>query len=119
MPDKPDYSNLESFLESDGTKAVTEGRLRDYLVGKAGEDEAFRKALVADPLGTVEAEAGVKMPVGIALHVHEEDQNSLHLVLPAPMQLDASQLQSVAGGWGPPYTSVDDPDIDNDSDDPY
>ena len=115
MSETANYSNLESYLGDSGGKAVTEAALREYLEGKAGQDEDFRKTLLADPLGTVEAEAGIKLPTGIKLHVHEENADSLHLVLPAPMELDASQLQSVAGGW-PHYTSVDDPDIDTNDD---
>ncbi len=117
MSEKPNYSTLEAYVGDAGGKAVTEATLRQYLAGKAGQDEDFRKTLLADPEGTVETEAGIKLPAGMKLIVHEEDADSLHLVLPAPIELDAGQLQGVAGGgWN--YTSVDDPDIDvNDDDD--
>ena len=50
----------------------TESEVRAYIMLKATEDEAFRARLLADPKGTVEAEAGVSFPADYTFHVHEE-----------------------------------------------
>ena len=96
------YGSFSEFHGADPTRTITEASVREFIAGKAGEDEAFRKALLADPLGTVEAEVGIKMPGGLSLVVHEDSNDELHLVLPAPMQLTASQLATVSGGWPTP-----------------
>ena len=95
------YGSFSQFQEANQEKAITEAGVRDFISGRAAEDEAFRKALVADALGTVETEIGVKMPDGLKLIVHEESNEELHLVLPAPLELTPQQLQHVSGGWPP------------------
>ena len=95
------YSSFSEFQEANKAKAVTEAAVRAFIGGKAARDEAFRKALLADALGTVEAEIGVRMPSGLKLVVHEESNEELHLVLPAPLELTPQQLQVVSGGWLP------------------
>ena len=98
------YGSFSQFQEANQEKAVTEAGVREFIRGKAAEDEGFRKALVADALGTVESEIGVKMPSRLKLVVHEESNEELHLVLPAPLELTPQQLQVVSGGW-PPTTN--------------
>ena len=115
------YSSFSEFQEANKAKAVTEAGVREYISGRAARDETFRKALVADAFGTVEAEIGVKMPSGLKLVVHEESNEELHLVLPAPMELTAQQLQTISGGWPPASsgTAVDDALYDADGGNDY
>ena len=95
------YSSFSRFQEASAARAFTEDGVREYISVKAAQDPVFRKALVADALGTVEAELGIKMPSGLKLIVHQEANDELHLVLPAPLELTPQQLQQVSGGWPP------------------
>ena len=116
------YSSFSEFQEANPEKAVTEAAVREFISGKAAQDEAFRKALIADALGTVEAEVGIKMPSGLKLVVHEETNEELHLVLPASLELTPQQLQAVSGGWppaAPGSVTTDDALYDNDGGQDY
>ena len=116
------YSSFSQFQEANGERAITEAGVREYVSGRAVRDESFRKALVADALGTIEAEIGIKMPSGLNLVVHEESNEELHLVLPAPLELTPAQLQAVSGGWppaSPGSTKRDDAIWDNDGGNDY
>ena len=113
------YSSFSQFQEANQDKAVTEAGVREFISGRAAQDEAFRKALVADAVGTVEAEIGVKMPGGLKLVVHEESNDELHLVLPAPLELSPRQLQQVSGGWPPVSSTTDDSIYDADGGNDY
>ena len=93
------YSSFSRFQEANDARAFTEAGVRDYISNKAAQDAAFRKALVADALGTVEAELGITMPSGLKLVVHQEANDELHLVLPAPLELTPQQLEQVSAGW--------------------
>ena len=78
----------------------TESEMRAYILMRATEDDAFRARLLADPKGTVEAEAGFTFPANYAFHVHEETATDAHIILPTTSQLSPADLQAVAGGWG-------------------
>lgn len=54
----------------------------DELVSKAMKNDDFRKALMADPKGTLEKEWGVSLPADLNITVHQETKNHLHVVLP-------------------------------------
>ena len=114
------YLSFSDFQEAQADKAVTEAAVRQYIGGRAAADADFRRALVADPRGTVEAEIGIQMPGGLELKVHEETNDELHLVLPASMKLTPNELARVSGGW--PGTggggNDDDTPIDFDPNDP-
>jgi hypothetical protein len=80
------------------------------LIERASKDEAFRRALVADPRGTIERELGVRVPEGVGLTVVEETPTARYLVLPpAPSRgggtLADAELEAVAGGDDPPSCS--------------
>jgi hypothetical protein len=51
---------------------------------RALRDEEFRQALVRDPEATLAREYGVKIPEGVRVQVHEETENLIHLIVPAP-----------------------------------
>ena len=103
---------------------MTETKVREYLIGKALQDDDFRQSLIADPNGTVVAEVGRTLPDRMKLHVHQETQDDLHLVLPAPTELTAGDMAAVAGGsWVNDDNDMDDthlfdndPGVDDDTD---
>ena len=114
------YTSFSEFQEAQADKGVTEAAVRQYIAGRAAADADFRKALVADPRGTVEAEIGIQMPSGLELKIHEETNSELHLVLPAPLELTPHELAGVSGGWpgGGGSANDDDTAIDFDDNDP-
>jgi hypothetical protein len=77
--------------------------LEARLIEQASKDETFRRALVADPRGTLERELGVKVPEGFRLTVLEETPTRRYLVLPPAAtgregELSDAELEAVAGG---------------------
>jgi hypothetical protein len=80
----------------------TRHELEAGLIERAAKDEAFRRALVADPRGTLERELGVRMPDGVGLTVIEETPTNRYLVLPAGPaatgELSDAELEAAAGG---------------------
>jgi hypothetical protein len=80
-------------------------RLEDRLIEKARQDEAFYRALRADPRAALGQELGGSIPEGITITVVEETPTSYYLVLPAnparrSEELSDAELESVAGGGG-------------------
>ena len=70
------------------------------IIAKAWADEAFKAALIADPIATLKAE-GIPVPEGLSLTVVENTSAHLHLVLPPKPQegeISEDALSSVAGG---------------------
>lgn len=73
--------------------------ITEELVRRARTDPAFRTQLVTDPRATVERKLGVKLPARLAIHVHEETPDALHLVLPlATVTFDEAILRRVELG---------------------
>ena len=72
--------------------------IRAALVAKATEDDAFRKALMADPKTVVKQEFDIDIPDEIELQVHEDSSDTAHLVLPNVSTLSEENLSQVAGG---------------------
>ncbi len=68
------------------------------LVNRAGNDESFRALLLENPRDAVREALSISVPSHFKLEVHEEDANSLHLVLPPSDRLSEEELASVAGG---------------------
>ncbi len=71
------------------------------LVARAWSDPAFKRRLVDDPVGTLAA-AGIHVPSGVMISVHESSATHRHLVLPPPPDgvLTDQELDRVAGGVG-------------------
>ena len=84
----------------------TEREVKAHILMKATEDEAFRARLLADPKGTVEAEAGITFPADYTFHVHEETATDAHMILPSGSQLSTQELEGVTGGWGSELSGV-------------
>ena len=51
------------------------------VVARAWADPAYKAALLADPAAAL-AETGLSPPAGVALRVHENTPQTMHLVLP-------------------------------------
>ena len=71
------------------------------LIAKAWKDETFKQALISDPKATIENELGTKFADGLDVQVHEQTENTVHLVLPPKPkegELSDSESEAVAGG---------------------
>ena len=78
----------------------TAEELRQEVMDKACDDEAFRARLIAEPRGTIEETVGMALPEGLTINVHEETSTAFHLVLPPKGRLSDAELDVVSGGSG-------------------
>lgn len=75
------------------------------VLKRSSRDDAFRRALLADPAAVLRAE-GLPLPSGIEVRALENGPHRLYLVLPQrPADLDDDALSAVAGGR-PPTVAV-------------
>jgi hypothetical protein len=81
--------------------------IRDFeldIIVKAWRDEKFRQNLLKDPKKAIEKEFNIKVPEDMTISVHEESENSLHLIVPslpphfATEDLSDDELKEVIGG---------------------
>lgn len=81
-------------------KILSTLELNEVIAKKAGEDEAFRLALLSDPKLALEKELGMAFPEDTKVEVHVENIKVLHLIIPAGNadELTDDQLEGVAGG---------------------
>ena len=73
--------------------------MRQKVLGRAGEDHAFRQRLLAEPKAAVEEELGVRIPEPMSIVVHEEGAGTAHIVLPPDSRLGEADGRR-AGGEG-------------------
>jgi Mg2+/Co2+ transporter CorC len=82
-------------------------QIRDYeldIIVKAWRDEPFRKRLLSDPKKAIEQEFDIVVPPDVQISVHEENEHSLHLIVPSvPSNFSATnlsddELREVIGG---------------------
>jgi|SRR5579871_887988 len=70
--------------------------IRDYeldIIIKAWRDEKFRRSLLKNPKKAIEDEFSVRVPSDMEIFVHEESEQSLHLIVPSiPSNFDAEEL---------------------------
>jgi len=85
------------------TAPLTRKEIEAKIVALAWQDDAFRHKFVADPKGQFEERLGVKLPPLLKMTAHEENENSLHFVIPMKpktnmSELSDEELEKVAGG---------------------
>lgn len=94
----------------DAPKPLSRAELEQKIIALAWADETFRKAFLADPKGEFEKRLGAKLPAGLSMTAHAEDDNHLHFVIPMKpaelSELSEADLEKVAGGTDFISTSV-------------
>ncbi|MGA2079436.1 MAG: NHLP leader peptide family RiPP precursor [Holophaga sp.] len=71
--------------------------IAEFILDKAMKEPAFRRSLLASPRKAMETALGRPLPKDLKLSVHEDTQDTVHLVLPPRQQpLPDAQLQGVA-----------------------
>ena len=81
------------------------------LITRAWEDEVFKNELIKNPKATIEKEFNIEIISGINIHVLEETEKEIYLVLPVnpnPVfsdELTEEELEVISGG-GNPDTSL-------------
>ena len=86
------------------SESWTVQEMQAHVVAKSMQDEAFRKALLADAKGTIEKEFEITLPSHLKLNAIVSPANTMTLVLPhlqttgADGEMNDEDLESVAGG---------------------
>src|SRR6266536_2593827 len=102
-------------MASDATTAeapMTRRDLEAKIVALAWKDDEFRKKFLADPKAQFEEKLGTKLPASLRITAHEENENSLHFVIPTkPLEkpieeLSDEDLEKIAGGTLPSLIAV-------------
>ena len=62
--------------------------IRKQLFEKAESDREFRSRLLSDPRSTIERELNLKIPEGLKFQIHEDSDETAHLVLAAQPQIE-------------------------------
>ncbi len=75
----------------------TASELSARLADRASVDGDFRGRLLSDPKAAVYEELGVEVPDGVAIKVHENDLETVHVALPAT-DLAEEQLEAISAG---------------------
>lgn len=65
----------------------------DSVTAKALTSKAYKRKLLADPV-TVLKDAGLKIPRGVTIVIHENQADTIHLVLPS-QRADTINLKEV------------------------
>lgn len=70
---------------------------------KALDNESYKKLLMADPKGTLQAELpDFYVPEGFKIFFHENNDNEIHLLIPSLQtgddELSEAELEAIAGG---------------------
>jgi hypothetical protein len=91
-------------------QAVTRHDLEAKIVRRCWEDESFRKEFTADPAGAFVKYLEVPAASLPRITVHQEEQRSWHIILPAKpasmAELSEEDLAKVAGGGTPVAVSI-------------
>ena len=75
----------------------TVSELGARLTERASVDADFRSRLLSDPKAAVQEELGVEVPDEVAIQVHENDMQTVHVALPAT-DLAEEQLEAISAG---------------------
>ena len=83
-------------------------KIEEQIAKRAMADSDYKEELTKDPKKMLESSLGIKLPENMNVHVHEETQNDIHIVIPHHGQdgrqseeLSAEELEGVSGGWLP------------------
>ncbi len=68
------------------------------LLSRAGEDADFRARLLVKPKETIERELGITLAEDHEIHVHEETDTAIHLVLPPRSKLSEEEREAARTG---------------------
>lgn len=52
------------------------------IISAVGDDASKRSSFKDDPKGFIKSELGVEVPDNVSVVVHEDDANTVHVVLP-------------------------------------
>ena len=77
---------------------TTGSKIRDAVLARSRDDEAFRAELLGDPHTALEREFGIHLPNGINVHVHEDTTRDVHLVVPTKDRMSDEELAAISGG---------------------
>src|SRR5262249_4475208 len=96
----------ERLVMTDNARAaapLTRQAIEAKIVALAWQNDDFRHKFVADAKGQFEERLGTKLPASLKMTVHEENENSLHFVIPMKpktnlSELSDEELEKVAGG---------------------
>jgi len=104
LPDRPETGQeASSAVHAPETRRQLEHQLRQ----KSLRDERFRTLLLSDPKKAIEEAYGETIHPSILIHVHEQSDRVLHIVLPwnpvamADENIDDLELEKIAGGVMP------------------
>lgn len=79
--------------------APTRNEFEERLAELAAGDPSFRQELLSNPKKTISELTGVALPDDLNVVVHEENESTLHFVLPpGAEQLTAAEMSEVSGG---------------------
>ena len=77
-------------------------QFESLIIERAWKVPEFREEFVSNPKGTIEKYTGQKLPQNFRVVVHEEDAQTMHMIIPqAPQnvsELSDEDLERVAGG---------------------
>ena len=82
---------------------LTRRQIEEKIVALAWKDDDFREKFLADPKAQFEERLSTKLPEGLVMTAHAEDENHLYFVIPAKPKVDLDELsdadlEKVAGG---------------------
>ncbi|MDE2913786.1 MAG: hypothetical protein OXL68_12785 [Paracoccaceae bacterium] len=69
-----------------------------FLLSRADEDEDFRERLLVNPKGTIQRELGMTLAEDLEIHVHEESDTKLHVVLPPRNRYSVAEREAARTG---------------------
>jgi hypothetical protein len=75
------------------------------LYDLAQKDPEFRSKLTSDPKGALSQLFGGQLPEDLNVQVHQEDANTIHIVLPNTTPVAGSATADAAGTLGVTYCS--------------
>ncbi len=78
---------------STGQPSIQGIEMLQQVAAKAADDDSYRQRLLDDPAAVL-SDAGITVPTGVTVVVHENTDEQIHLVLPTQQleQLDVDEI---------------------------